>query len=125
MSDIILPQINFSFTGPYETLHKLTHELGLYSNIVVSATYEHHGIAELTPSLLFKALPKVIQEHPALALIADCQPSLKTKGHHRSWEARLKRTHLKGCVEFVDGYAYEKRGLQQILEEEHNKWFKN
>jgi hypothetical protein len=38
-----------------------------------------HRQGELTLSLLFKALPKVIQEHPDLAIIADQQPSLETK----------------------------------------------
>ena len=30
---------------------------------------------------------------------------------------------MKDCIEFVDGYAYEKHGLQRILQDAHSQWF--
>jgi len=55
-------------TGPYEILY----ELVLHSNSVVSATCEHCRARKPVPPLLFKALREVLQEHPALAIRADC-----------------------------------------------------
>ncbi|KAK9372128.1 uncharacterized protein V1513DRAFT_265244 [Lipomyces chichibuensis] len=107
--------------GPFETMFNLFHELGIQSNILVSATYTHSK-SELTAAVLFEALRVVIDQHPALGILGVDQPSQKKKGNHRLWEARLNAINLTDCVEFVrhDG---EDQGLRRIIEKSHNEWF--
>ncbi|KAK9350504.1 alcohol acetyltransferase [Lipomyces doorenjongii] len=107
--------------GHYETMYNLFHELGIQSNILVSATYSHRT-SLLTEPTLFKALHIVINHHPALGIIGVSKSSQKKKGNHRLWEARLNTINLKDCVEFVQ-YDGKDQGLQEVIEKAHNEWF--
>ncbi|KAJ5917575.1 hypothetical protein N7466_011129 [Penicillium verhagenii] len=71
---------------------------------------------------MYKALPLVISEHPALATILVDQPSMKKMGRKRTWQARLKRICFKDCVRFIDDVA-GKEHFTQLLQVEHNTWF--
>lgn len=70
---------------------------------------------------MYKALPLVISEHPALATILVDQPSKKI-GRKRTWQARSKRIWFKDCVRFIDDVA-EKEHFARLLQAEHNTWF--
>ncbi|KAK9350309.1 alcohol acetyltransferase [Lipomyces doorenjongii] len=109
-------------SGHYETMYNLFHELGIQSNILVSATYSHCRTSRLTEPTLFKALHIVINHHPALGIIGVRRSSQKKNGNHRLWEARLNTINLKTCVEFVQ-YDGEDQGLQRVIEKSHNEWF--
>lgn len=76
----------------------------------------------LSPAVMYKALPLVISEHPALATILVDQPSTKKMGRKRTWQARLKRIWFKDCVRFIDDVV-EKEHFTQLLQVEHNTWF--
>lgn len=75
----------------------------------------------LTPAIMYKALPLVVLEHPALATIVIDQPSMKM-GRKRSWQARLKRICFKDCIRFIDNVA-EKDQFIRLLQVEHDTWF--
>lgn len=76
----------------------------------------------LTPAIMYKALPLVVSEHPALATIIIDQPSMKKMGRKRAWQARLKRICFKDCVRFIDNVA-EKEQFIRLLQVEHDTWF--
>ncbi|KUJ19284.1 uncharacterized protein LY89DRAFT_780265 [Mollisia scopiformis] len=107
---------------PLAVLPHLFHELGIQSNLLVSATYIHPTI-HLMPSLVYHSLASVISQHPALSIIGVTRPSTKTPGHHRIWDAHLPIIQLKDCVEFLDLDFDGDGQLAQTLEETHNFWF--
>jgi hypothetical protein len=109
--------------GPFEVLTHVYHELGIQSNILVSAKYRHTGAGILTPAKLLSALHKVIREHPALSAIGVSQPSEKKEGNHRLWEAVLPAVYLENCVEFLDVDLDGDATLCQVFENAHSHWF--
>lgn len=108
--------------GPYEVLTHLFHNLGVQSNILVSAHYTNLR-STLTPHNIHSALKEVINEHPALSTIGVSQSSEKKEGSHRLWEVHLPVINLKDCVEFVDGVEDGDNGLSRIFGAAHNRWF--
>src|ERR1700709_1242888 len=109
--------------GPYEVLTDLFHDLGVQSNILVSATYAHRGSGILTPARVSSALLLVIHEHPALWLIGVKQPSQRKEGNNRMWEARLPSIIFKDCVQFVNENNEGDAGILKIFKKAHNQWF--
>jgi hypothetical protein len=109
--------------GPYEILTHLFHDLGIQSNILVSATYLHKGSECLTPAKLSAALLAVIHEHPALLLIGVTQPSEKKPGNHRLWETRLPRIIFEDCVEFINADLEGDAAVAELFKKLHNQWF--
>lgn len=109
--------------GPGDTLHRLFSELGIFSNIIVSASYHKRSGRLLSANLLYKSLQLVIEEHPALAIITQRQPSLKKAGSRRLWKARLKSINMEDCVSFIDGFDDSEPGMRKLLEKAHNEWF--
>lgn len=108
--------------GVYEVLTHLFHDLGIQSNILVSAKYIQ-GSSPITPAKLSAALLTVIHEHPALWIVGVRQPSEKQKGNHRLWEARLPHILFQDCVEFIDDDIDGNSGLSAIFKKAHNHWF--
>ncbi|KAJ5554151.1 hypothetical protein N7513_004110 [Penicillium frequentans] len=108
--------------GVYESMFKVHHDLGVFSNTIVCATFERADNLPLTPGLLYEAVRQVISEHPALATILVDQPSTKKKGRTRTWQARLKHICLEDCVQFVDHVA-ETEQIIRLLQEEHDVRF--
>jgi len=108
--------------GVIESIYKIHHDLGVLSNTIVCATYERPDHMPLTPATMYKALPLVISEHPALATILIDQPSTKKMARTRTWQARLERICFQDCVRFIDDVA-EKEQFIRLLQVEHNTWF--
>ncbi|KAJ5987160.1 hypothetical protein N7451_011525 [Penicillium sp. IBT 35674x] len=108
--------------GIYESMFKVHHDLGVFSNTIVCATYERADNMPLTPGLLYKALRRVISEHPALTTILVDQPSTKKMGSTRTWQARLRHICLEDCVQFMDHVA-EKEQFIRLLQKEHDTRF--
>jgi hypothetical protein len=104
-------------------MFKLHHELGVFSNIIVCASYTRADKARLTLPIMYRTLAQVINQHPSLATILESQPSTKKKGNKRTWEALLKKIDMTECVEFVNEEIEQGKGLERVLEVEHNKWF--
>jgi hypothetical protein len=107
--------------GSSELYDHLLHELGIQSNILVSATYA--GPTVLKPGNVFPALKAVVDEHPALWLVHVPEPSGKG-GRHCLWDARVPNIRLGEHVSFVD----EEPGggdaeIARTFEKEHNSWF--
>lgn len=102
-----------------ESIYKIHHNLGVLSNTIVYATYEQPDHMPLTPATIYKALPLVISEHPALATILIDQPSTKKMARTRTWQARLERICFKDCVRFIDDMA-EKEQFIRLIQVEHN-----
>ena len=100
----------------------LFHDLGIQSNILVSARYSHAGSEILTPTKVSAALESVVHEHPALSTIGITRPSEKKKGHHRLWEARLPSIAFQDCVEFIDDKPDGDEALANLFENAHNEW---
>jgi Alcohol acetyltransferase len=109
--------------GPSDTLHKLFNELGLFSNIIVLASYHQSNNQPLTKALLFQALRTVISEHPSLSSILVSQPSPQQEISHIAWKAKLKAIDLKKCVSFIEGYDDSEASLRNLVEKAHNTWF--
>jgi Alcohol acetyltransferase len=109
--------------GPYEVMTHLFHDLGIQSNIFVSARYSHTGSEILTPAKVSAALASVVHEHTALSIIGITQPSEKKKGNHRLWEARLPSIAFQDCVEFIDDQPDGDEALSNVFENAHNEWF--
>ncbi|KAE8454329.1 hypothetical protein EG329_005254 [Mollisiaceae sp. DMI_Dod_QoI] len=105
-----------------EALPHLFHDLGIQSNVLVSAEYTH-ATGILTPEKVHLALRKVIDQHPALSIIGVTRPSTKKAGHHRLWEAHLPVIHFQDCVEFHDVDFDGDGQLSQTVEDIHNTWF--
>jgi hypothetical protein len=108
--------------GPFEVLTHVFHNLGIQSNVVVSAKYSHKSEV-LSPAIVFRALREVLKEHPTLSIIGVAQPSEKKKGNHRLWEVRLPVINLQDCVEFVDTPNDGDDNLARQYEAIHNQWF--
>lgn len=89
----------------------------------MSAKYVKNDSTKLDLPTLYKALARVIQEHPALSIIGISQPSDKTTGHHRLWEARIPRIDLNDVVKFVDDISDDDLSMAQIFEAQHNQQF--
>lgn len=107
--------------GVYEVVGNLFASCGAQSNILVSARYAFPST--MTLSMIYRALARVIEEHPALSMIGVTQPSDKKKGNHRLWEARLPFINLEDCVEFVDANVESDKGVAELYERCHNTWF--
>jgi len=105
--------------GPFEIMTHLFHDLGIQSNVLVSAQYSHGSSQSLTQAKVAAALASVVREHPALSIIGIVRPSEKKKGNHRLWEARLPSIAFDDCVEFVQ----TAESLGKIYENAHNQWF--
>lgn len=99
------------------------HELGIQSNILVSAKYSHTTLSVLTPVKLLSALETVIKKHPALSTIGVSQPSEKKEGNHRLWEAVLPAVYPENCVEFLNVDLDGDATLRQVFENAHSHWF--
>lgn len=111
-------------TGPFETMSHLFHDLGIQSNILVSARYSHaDSHQKLTPARVFKALKTTIHEHPALSIIGVVQPSRTNEGNHRFWEARLNVIRFADCVEFLEDTVEGDEALARLFERCHGEWF--
>jgi hypothetical protein len=108
--------------GPFEVLTHVFHNLGIQSNVVVSAKYSHKSEV-LVPTTVFRALREVLKEHPSLSIIGVTQPSEKKKGNHRLWEVRLPVINLQDCVEFIDTQNDGDDSLARQYETIHNQWF--
>lgn len=115
-------QTLISMKGVIESMYKIHHDLGIFSNTIVCATYERADNMPLTPDIMYKALPLVISEHPVLTTIVVTQPSTKKTGRKMTWQARLRKICFKDCVRFVD-IAAEKEQSIRLLQEEHDTWF--
>lgn len=117
-----LQQKLISTQGVFESMYKVHHDLGVFSNTIVCATYERAENMPLTPGLLYKALRLAVSEHPALATILVDQPSTKKMGRTRTWQARLRHICLEDCVRFMD-HVVEKEQFLRLLQEEHDTRF--
>jgi hypothetical protein len=106
----------------YEILGSLFGNCGVQSNIQVSAKYTHRT-QHLTPVVTYRALARLIDEHPALSLIWVSLPSDTKKGNHRLWEAQLPSINLQDCVEFINEDIDSDGRLAKMFERCHNQWF--
>lgn len=115
--------LSLTLEGPYEVMTHLFHDLGIQSNILVSAKYSHTGSKLLTPAKVSAALEALVHEHPALSIIAITRPSEKKKRNNRLWEARLPSIAMQDCVDFLDNQPEGDEALSNIYEDVHNQWF--
>jgi hypothetical protein len=106
----------------YEGMWYLYHQLGIQSNLVVSAKYAHGDDKNriLTKTTVVAALGKVVEAHARLRMVFAIRPSPK-RGHHRLHSAMLHTINLEECIQIIpdDGEA----GVGPLLLEEiHNEW---
>ena len=98
-------------------------DLGIFANVVVSASYHQRSHQPLSANLLFKSLQIVIGQHPLLSVIFRRQSSLTKAGNHQLWKARLNSINIEDCVSFLDDYDDSDIGMRKLFEKVHNEWF--
>jgi hypothetical protein len=94
-------------------MHFLNYTLGIQSNIIVAASYNHG----LTKQAVYPALRTVVTTHPGLARVAEMAPS--KKGRHILQRMLLHTVNLDSCVEFIEQESLEIDA--QFIENVHNK----
>ncbi|VUC25781.1 unnamed protein product [Clonostachys rosea] len=106
----------------YEGMWYLYHQLGIQSNLVVSAKYAYRDdkTRMLTKTAVVAALQKVVEAHARLRMVFVIRPSPK-RGYHRLHSAILHNINLEECIETIpdDG---EVGVSPSLLEKIHNEW---
>ncbi|KAL1868596.1 hypothetical protein Plec18167_008187 [Paecilomyces lecythidis] len=103
--------------GPFEVYLKVIYDLGLYSNIVIGATYTNPDGSVLTPDIVYNACKKLLLRHPHLSLVVHRIPSVTRPGLHQVRESRLGNIDLKRCVSFVEDASFNTTKPFSLFEE--------
>ncbi|KAF3396560.1 hypothetical protein DPV78_008104 [Talaromyces pinophilus] len=116
------------FTGRIENYMIAKHSLGFYNNVSVSAFYTHSSPLDIQhlQFLVYRAVKEVITDHPALGIsIAD-----EDKPH--PYYVQLPTIDLSKAITFISSDTIPNpsdsdgaEALDLLLEEQHNRNFKN
>ncbi|GAD98171.1 predicted protein [Paecilomyces variotii No. 5] len=109
--------IESRIAGPFEVYLKVIYDLGLYSNIVICATYRNPDGSSLTPEIIYNACKKLLLRHPHLSLVVHRSPSVSHPGLHQVRESRLRNIDLKRCVSFVEDASFSATNPFAFFEE--------
>ncbi|KAJ3518269.1 hypothetical protein NM208_g14577 [Fusarium decemcellulare] len=108
-------------TGFLQRMWYLYHQLGIWSNILVSAEYTNEHGDQLDKAVILDSLQTVVEAHPALWQVFVKRPSSK-KGQHALHTGVLRTIDLEKCVEYLDD---ESSVTSDDLERAHNEWLWN
>lgn len=93
------------------------HDSKLQPNHSTTATFESSTSQKLTREIVFKAMQKVIVEHPRLSV--SYIRALEKSGHERR-AVRLNQVDLRECISFVDDPETQ---VNDVLENDEFQWF--
>ncbi|PCG97453.1 Alcohol acetyltransferase [Penicillium occitanis (nom. inval.)] len=116
------------FTGRIENYMIAKHSLGFYNNVSVSAFYTRSSPLDIQhlQFLVYRAVKEVITDHPALGI------SIADEDKPRPYYVQLPTIDLSKAITFISSDTIPNpsdsdgaKALDLLLEEQHNRNFKN
>ncbi|KAG9256657.1 alcohol acetyltransferase [Emericellopsis atlantica] len=104
----------------YERIWYLEYRLGIRSNVVVAATYNHPSGQALTKPMVLRALKTVIEQQPSMRLVGVPVTKQDKQGKETTglMMAALNEINVEESVQFKEGQGI----TEEMIEKLHNQW---